>query len=287
MTKLNSIRKGDRGEYITQGIFSALGYSIPVLRQEDYGLDFLCTLVENAGKTSFPTKSFTVQLKTNTKNIVYNVINKNKVRWLLENNLPFFICYFNTKDNRVDFYSTAMVFQYQITMPKNITKISFQMEEGQGHSEINLSNFNEKAKIFNINMGHPFLSISIHDLADDLKINNFRKILDKVLVKDVENIVYRNLKLPFMRWLHNYNTNNEKILFGWSHFSSIDGRNSQTLLESLGHVIMSLCHNYKMENLTDDYIKLKEFVLRLPFNDQFKSSLINLGFRDQNGAEIK
>jgi hypothetical protein len=64
MAKLNSVRKGDRAEYITQGIFSALRYSVPVLRQEDFGLDFLCTSVESAGKISFPTKSFTVQLKT-------------------------------------------------------------------------------------------------------------------------------------------------------------------------------------------------------------------------------
>jgi hypothetical protein len=61
MAKLNTIRKGDRAEYITQGIFSALGYSLPFLRQEDYGLDFLCTLVENKGNLSYPTKSFIVQ----------------------------------------------------------------------------------------------------------------------------------------------------------------------------------------------------------------------------------
>jgi hypothetical protein len=73
MSKLNSVRKGERSEYISQGIFSALGYSVPILRQEDFGLDFLCTTVENKGKVSFPSKSFTVQLKSNHDNIVYDL----------------------------------------------------------------------------------------------------------------------------------------------------------------------------------------------------------------------
>lgn len=286
MTKLNSVRKGDRAEYISQGIFSALGYSLPVLRQEDFGLDFLCTLVESAGKVSFPTKSFTVQLKTNIENIVYDIRNKAKVRWLLENNLPFFICYFDTKENRVDFYSCSMLFHYLITNPQKATKISFHMVGKSGHSEIYLNQYKAQNKIFRINLGTPFLSISIHDLADDSKIQNFREILNKVLIRENENIVYRNLKLPFMRWLHNYETNNEKILFGWAHFSETDGINSQTLLENMGHVIISLCYNYKMENSIDDFEKLKEFVLRLPFNNDFKSSLINMGFRDKEGKVI-
>lgn len=286
MTKLNSIRKGDRAEYITQGIFSALGYSLPVLRQEDFGLDFLCTLVESAGKVSFPTKSFTVQLKTNYNNIVYDISNKPKAKWLLENNLPFFICYFDTKENRVDFYSCSMLFHYLITKPPKATKISFRMTSKNGNSVIYLNQYKDSNKIFKIDLGHPFLSISIHDLADETRIQNFRRILDKVLIRENENIVYRNLKLPFMRWLHNYETNNEKILYGWSHFSETNGINSQTLLENMGHIIISLCHNYKMENLMDDYEKLKEFVLRLPFNNDFMSSLINMGFRDKDGNAI-
>lgn len=286
MTKLNSVRKGDRAEYITQGIFSALGYSLPVLRQEDYGIDFLVTVVEQSGDVSFPTKSFTVQLKTNHDNIVYDISNPKKFKWLLENNLPFFICYFDMTNNRVDFYSTAMLSIYLITKPEKVSKISFRMNSELGACVIPHYIHKTGNSIFKIDMGKPFLSISISDLTNDSLINNYRLIITNVLKREYENIVYRNLNLPFMRWLHNYDTNKMRMLFGWAHFSDLEPLKSQDILESVGHIIMSLCYNYKEEGKNDDYNKLKEFVLRLPFNNEFKNSLVNMDFRDKCGDEI-
>ena len=165
MTKLNSVRKGDRAEYISQAIFSALGYSLPVLRQEDFGIDFLCTIVEQSGKVSFPTKSFTIQLKTSHDNLVFDISNTAKVKWLLENNLPFFICYFDTKNNRVDFYSTSMLSNYTINKPNKVTKISFRMDPIPGSCVVPHYEHLKGNKVFIINMGKPFLSVSISDLT--------------------------------------------------------------------------------------------------------------------------
>jgi hypothetical protein len=286
MTKLNSVRKGDRAEYISQGIFSALGYSLPILRQEDFGIDFLCTVVEQSGKVSYPTQSFTIQLKTNHENIVYDLSNAKRTRWLIENNLPFFICYFDTNNNRVDFYSTSMLSNYLISKPDKVSKISFKMDSVSGACTIPQYEHKKGNKIFKIDMGKPFLSISIFDLSNESLINKYRKIITKVLRREYENIVYRNLNLPFMRWLHGYETNKEGILFGWSHFSDLKSLKSQNILECTGHIIISLCYNYKEEGKTEDFNKLKEYVLRLPFNNEFKSSLVTMGFRDEQGNEI-
>jgi len=285
MSKLNSVRKGDRAEYISQGIFSALGYSVPILRQEDFGLDFLCTTVENKGKVSYPAKSFTVQLKTNHDSIVYDLSDEKKIKWLLENNLPFFICYFDTKDNRVDFYSTSLIGNYLINKPDCVTKISFRMDKTHSHCVIPHYEHKKGNKIFIVDMKNPFLSIKIGDLAVEKTINKYRRILSNVLKIEYENIVYRNLNLPFMRWVHDYTTNEEKILFGWAHFSEYNTVDSQKILENVGHIIISLAYNYKVEGKLDDYNKLKDFVLRLPFNNEFKSSLVNLDFRDNQGNE--
>lgn len=285
MAKLNTVRKGDKAEYITQGIFSALGYSLQVLRQEDYGIDFLCTLTEKNASVSYPSKSYSVQLKTSLDNIVYDIKDRMKVKWLFENNLPFFICYFDTNDNRVDFYSTSMLSHYLITKPSNVTKLSFQMDTGFERNSVFLQNHKPSNKIFKVILGKPFLSISILDLAIDTTIEQRKKILDKVLKREYENIVYKNLGLPFMRWLHEYETNKDDILFGWSHFSDKDIIESSKLLNNIGHILISLCFTYKIENNIDDFNKLKEFVLRLPFDNEFKSSLINLGFRDESGNE--
>ena len=283
MTKLNAARKGDKAEYISQAIFSALGYSLPVLRQEDFGIDFLCTIVEQNEIVSFPTKSFTLQLKSNTDNIVYNITDREKYKWLLENNLPFFICYFDTNSNRVDFYSTSMLSNYLITTPDYITKLSFRMVTVLGDCIVPHYEHKVRNTTFIIDMGKPFLSISITDLTNDPQIKIYRKIITKVLKREYENIVFRNLNLPIMRWLHKYETNKENIIFGWAHFSDIKTSSSQVLLENIGHIIISLCYNYKCEGKIDEYNRLREFVLLLPINDEYRSSLVNLGFRDSDG----
>jgi hypothetical protein len=285
MSKLNSVRKGDRAEYITQGIFSALGFSLQILRQEDYGIDFLCTLVERGKIISYPTKSFTVQLKTNNKNIVYPLSDPLKVKWLLENNLPFFICYFDESENRVDFYSTSLLNEFIINKPVGVTKLSFKQEVGPGKCILPLRT-HEKQKIFVIQLGRPFLSISLDDLADQNIIEQRKAILDKVITRELENIVFRNLKLPFMRWLHDYETNEKNILFGWVHFADDKIIEAKQLLENVGHIIMSLCYAYKSEGNSQDYEKLKDLVLKLPFNNVYKSSLINMGFRNESGDPI-
>lgn len=287
MSKLNSVRKGDKAEYITQGIFSALGYSIQILRQEDFGIDFLCTITEKDTIVSYPTKSFTVQLKTSHDNIVYNVANPRKVKWLLENNLPIFICYFDNINNRVDFYSTSILHKYIITKPRNVTKISFRMEQDLGKCKVDLGIHKKGNKIFNLFLGRPFLSISLSDLSDDSIIEKRKLVLNKVVNIETENIVYRNLGLPFMRWLHQYETNVITMSIGWVHFSDDGVIKSEELLDKVGHIIMSLCYAYKEEGKSDEYSKLKEFVLKLPFNNEYQSQLINMKFRNTKGLEIK
>lgn len=287
MSKLNHVRKGDRAEYITQGIFSAFGYSIQILRQEDFGIDFLCTLTEKDKIVSYPTKSFTVQLKTSLDNIVFPTTNSKKIVWLLENNLPFFICFFDNAKNRVDFYSTSLIHKYIITKPKNVTKLSFQFSSNHGQCTVHLGTHNQKNKIYNLPLGSPFLSVTLNDLTDESLIEERKYILNKVVNIEIENIMYRNLGLPFMRWLHNFKTNVKTMEIGWAHFADDGIINSNELLNKVGHIIMSLSYAYKAESKLEEYLKLKDFVLKLPFDKDYQSALINMKFRDRNGNEIQ
>lgn len=106
------------------------------MRQEDYGLDFLCTLTEKKSIVSYPTKSFTIQLKTSDKNIIFQV---NKLQWLENLNLPFFICQFDNEKNSIDFYYTSQLHHYYITRPKSVTKISIKRIKKTTISKVHLS----------------------------------------------------------------------------------------------------------------------------------------------------
>lgn len=283
MSKLNSVRKGDQAEYIAQGIFSALGYSIQILRQEDYGIDFLCTLTEKSKAVSYPTKSFTIQLKTSDKNIIFPV---SKLKWVENLKLPFIICQFDNAKNSIDFYFTSQLYHYLITKPPSITKISFRHIKSKNQSRVHLYSHNENNKIFVLPTVSPFLSIAIKDLSNESLINEKKNILEKIIDIDNDNIMYKNLSLPFMKWVHKYKTNNSKMEVKWAHFADDGIITSQNLLKKIGHIILSLTYTYKSEGKDDEYNKLKEFVLKLPFDSEFKSELVALKFRNNSGKPL-
>jgi hypothetical protein len=283
MTKLNSVRRGDRAEYLTQGILSALGFTIQILRQEDYGIDFICTLSERQENVSVPTKSFSIQLKTSTDNIIYDIENPKKVRWLFENNLPFFICYFDNENNSLSFFSTSLLNSFLITRPKKVKKLSFRMLETPRENTLHLRNHNKKRSIFIVDLGVPFLTISINDIISDKLMEERKFTIDKYIDKELENIVYRNLDLPFMRWPHMYGTNRKVVIWGWAHFSDDKVMHSDKLLEKVGHILLSLCHTYMHEKKEEEYQALKKIILKLPFNEEYKNELYTLGFRDAKG----
>jgi hypothetical protein len=43
----------------------------------------------------------------------------------------------------------------------------------------------------------------------------------------------------------------------------------------------------QIETKFQEYLKLKDFVLKLPFNNEYKSALVNMKFRDNSGIPIK
>src|SRR5215510_4078379 len=60
-------REGARSEYLAQYVFSRFGTSLPVLRQEDHGLDLHCTLSERKGRRAWPVAYYSVQVKSTNR----------------------------------------------------------------------------------------------------------------------------------------------------------------------------------------------------------------------------
>jgi len=285
---LNNTRNGDSNESFVDGIFKRIGYVTTIKRQDDFGIDYLCTVGKKYGKSIYPTKSFMVQLKSNFDNIEYDLAKKGKNNWLLENNLPLFFCIYCEDTGFVYFYSTAMLNDFIIRDYKNIKKIIFEFRAPDGENIVPQKEEVEDTEIdYKINCGHPFLKISVFDtIKQTEKIKNYREILEKVIEKENKNILYRNLGLPFMFWLHNYKVNDKSILFGWADYSNTMIVSSDTLLDNLDQIIMTLCKTYYHEGKTSEYEHLKQIVDTIKMNKKNKTALENLGFRDKNGNII-
>ena len=92
----NNLQKGSKAEYLTQVYLTAIFFSNPTYRQEDYGIDFTCTLTEKIKANLYPTDIFAVQVKSNkdTKDqfLKFKKKHKKDLMWLYNNQIPYFLC---------------------------------------------------------------------------------------------------------------------------------------------------------------------------------------------------
>lgn len=283
---LSSVKKGNSNESISDGIFDRIGFSTKVLREDDYGIDYLCSVGKEYGCSIHPTKTFVAQLKSNFNSVVYDLSKNGKNNWLIENNIPLFFCVYVESTGLLYFYSSSMINDFNIRRYKNVNKITFTFREpNEDLCEVGIHRaLSGDEEIYEIDCGVPFLKISVLETNDDhgAEFDNYRGILEKVINKDNENIVYRNLGLPFMTWLHQYKMNDKDIAFGWADYSDDKLISGKELLNQLYQPVITLCKTYYHENDTDKYQKLKTLVDSIDCNDRTRSVLQGMGFRDSN-----
>jgi hypothetical protein len=283
-------KKGNSNERISDGIFERIGFVTKVLREEDYGIDYLCSVGRETENSIYPTKTFVVQLKSNFNDIIYDLTNIEKNRWLLENNIPLFFCVYNQKEGNLYFYSSSMLNDFNIRKYNDIKNIKFKFREpNEELCKINLySPLKLEEKTYEIDCGIPFLKISVLETLDDNpnEFSNYRDILEKVIKKEDENIIYKNIGLPFFYWLHQYKTNDLNILFGWAEYSGDYIIKGDELLNKLYQPILTLCNTYFNENNVEKFEILKKLVETIEYNEKTKSVLEALGYRDKQGKMI-
>ena len=100
-----NFHEASRSEYLAHYIFSSMGTSVPVPRQEDTGLDLYCTLTERIGQRIWPRAYYAVQVKSTPGPWVFE--GPESVRWVVEHPLPLFLCVVNKKTATLSIYHTS------------------------------------------------------------------------------------------------------------------------------------------------------------------------------------
>ncbi len=80
--RLRSYRLGDRSELLVQHLLSGVAFTTPVPRQEDIGVDFLCSLITGLDDAGLLRAGpfFTVQAKSNVEAVVYH--DPHQLEWI-------------------------------------------------------------------------------------------------------------------------------------------------------------------------------------------------------------
>ena len=109
-----NLHEGSRSEYLAQYVFSMFGTSVPVLHQEDYGLDLHCTLSERQGQRARPVAYFSVQVKSIDGPWEFD--DADSVKWLVEYPAPLLLCIVDKAKARFSIYQTLARFGAAVKM---------------------------------------------------------------------------------------------------------------------------------------------------------------------------
>lgn len=273
--RLFSFREGDRSELLADYLLSSIGLTTPIRRQDDIGFDFYCQLADQeTGLMTFGSP-YVVQIKSNNSTIQYGVEtpdkwNRNSIDWLFRLNIPFLIGIVNRKKIKIDIYNTSplwevyhlhrtcSIIEFKFREEGNISKVGFPQSSNLADWPVDKGD----GKKYIIDLGKPVITISNDDIEDKQLLKYKKNLLQRILMIEEENILYKKANIKFFRWIIDISGNSTEE--GWSHAVSTNVDFTPELYKSLSPGLIALIINLKINNKNEELEKILEVIKLLP-----------------------
>ncbi len=196
-----------RSEYLAQYVFTAFGTSSPVLRTEDHGVDFHCTLTRQEGTGLWPDGYYAVQVKSmsgKAKPKPWTFRTPESVRFFVEYPAPLFLCMVDKKAAQLKVYQSLVRFGVTVSgeLPAQLTLIP----TGRGPDALGPYGGPDPVTS-NYLLGDPVLDFTIPDLLDEEKFIKLKAVLKYWVDIDSKNIDRYRIGLRTLRAPAHYSTN--------------------------------------------------------------------------------
>ena len=171
--------EGSRSEYLAQYIFASFGTAGAGPHHEDSGIDLYCTLTERSDGRAWPTKYFSVQVKSTME--PWKFKSEKSVDWLVRYPSPLFLCIVDKTSLRIRVYHTAPRF-YLWALPPLPQRVELTPEvrsEGLSTAWKGGENFSLSA---------PILDFSIQEIIQDNFHRQVKSVLEFWIRLDQENL---------------------------------------------------------------------------------------------------
>jgi hypothetical protein len=257
---LRSFRSGSRSEYLALFGLSRFSFVQQIPRQEDFGVDFLCTLAaESKGNEEdlyplvFPENSFCVQVKSNTD---YFDLDRHFLHWMSYHiQLPLFICVIDKKNGgRFSLYATSVIWKVLFLRPKP-KKIQIKFGDaptGTSNPKLIQDEGEEEAE-FTVWLGKPIINLSMDEL--ELSGNLAYAAIKPWILTDIANIENKRSGAIVTKHIMQWETNKEPLPGHYSIY--YDGPNYQAAEKFILPTLVSLLHNYRKQNSKEPSILLE------------------------------
>lgn len=189
--RLASFRLGDRSELLVEHLLAGFAFTTPVPRQEDIGIDFLCSLITgyDGAKLLKAGPFFAVQAKSSTEKLVYE--KPHELEWITSQENPLLLCVANRKAAAMDVYSTWNLlcgvlgggWQGKVK-PNRITLCPGEIGDWPG-----IKNNEDGSQ--EILLGKPIARVTHNDLIDEKRTKQIAEVMGSWVMLDRVNIVNR------------------------------------------------------------------------------------------------
>ncbi len=215
-TKLHNRREGDRSEYFAQVLLSGLGLSTPVPRQEDIGVDFVCSLADKAGGVVTFGHPYLVSVKSigepnielTPTDAAIKANSQRHLEWLFRQELPLFLCVVDKDKFQMAFFSLIPLwFLFYNGGPQCGSLIIKPRVDSSNRSDVGEpKKVNEIAGWpgmfhYEVDVGHPIAVVNLDTLKDPTETDRVRSNIRRAAAHGRKTQAHRQLGVPYFQWI--------------------------------------------------------------------------------------
>jgi len=212
---LSSYREGNRSEYLAQYLMSAIGLCAPVLRQEDIGIDFYCSIAERANRVLTFHSPFGLQVKSDSDPLTFGGTDDKgnwkaaEIAWLQSQELPLLIGVVSKKTHSMRLHSTQMLAHVfaQSLVPGQVNLVpdaerdsSANVPHAAGSAQAELPEEHGDRRVWEVPLGPPVAVVDLASVEDEEERSKIRHSLTASVRLDAANLKYRGLHCRFNQW---------------------------------------------------------------------------------------
>lgn len=279
--QLRSTNEGAENERLADLLLSKICAPTKVPREQDYGLDFYCTITQPEGhvvRTSPYSFGLQVKPRSTTNVISYGGYGKAtdtstwkayEIEWLFTQSLPFLIGL--VSQDTLDLYLTSGMWQarweggrpFRVDLtadaPNPVT------QAGLVPVGMPVADAPGDGKRWTIPMGPPIVSWSVAEAASETHLATVRQVLARALDVEKTNVMTHVQGVPYREWILNWSPNwlpapTETHLGTMWFGNSGEGMNLERCARALGISLPALALNLQAQGKMQELARLREAI---------------------------
>jgi hypothetical protein len=220
----NNPRQGVRAEYIAQYFFSEFCTAERVLRENDFGIDLYCSLMDISGAMGFTSTLFGVQIKSG--DAAFKYYGDYVSQWLKMINVPLLMCRVNRSTLSIEIFSTWTI-NCLLSGEGSFNEISFVESYPSAKGDESLKMPEVIGDIATVWMGPPIIKCTLVELINNsVSKEKIKQILEEWISFESQNYARRHLDIAvyfgYTKWTTNESLKSSQRTWYRPHIFNIE-----------------------------------------------------------------